>query len=77
MDLNKIRNMSDKELESYLRGLTSKKTCNCIKCDKPNSNYTINVQNKKKGQQKKLCNLCETCYGGLLDYLDTVDIIWD
>ena len=77
MDLKRIRNMSDDELERYLKSLADKKSNNCLKCEKPNSNYTMNIQNKKKQQQKKLCNLCENCYTDLLDYLGTVDIIWD
>lgn len=77
MDLKRIRNMSDDELERYLKSLADKKSNNCLKCEKPNSNYTMNIQNKKKQQQKKLCNLCEKCYSDLLSYLDTVDIIWD
>ena len=76
MDLKRIRNMSDDELERYLKSLADKKSNNCLKCEKPYSNYTMNIQNKKK-QQKKLCNLCENCYTDLLDYLGTCDIIWD
>lgn len=77
MDLNKIRNMNDMELENYLKSLSSKRTSDCVKCGKINANYTMNIQNKNKFQQKKLCNLCEACYGDLLDYLGTCDIIWD
>ena len=77
MDLIKIRNMNDIELENYLKSLSSKKSSDCLKCGKTNANYTMNIQNKKKMQQKKLCNLCEACYSDLLDYLGTCDIIWD
>lgn len=77
MDLNKIRAMSDSELEIYLKSLAGKRLNVCVKCGKDNGNYTINVQNKKKIQQKKLCNLCGECYSDLLDYLGTCDIIWD
>lgn len=77
MDLNKIRNMSDIELENYLRNLTKRNNTNCVKCDKGSSNYTINIQNKRALQQKKLCNLCDECYTELLDYLGTTDILWD
>lgn len=76
MDLEKIRNMNDQELENYLKLLANKKTI-CIKCGKTNPNYTINVQNKKLIQQKKLCNLCDECYSELLDVLGVCDIIWD
>lgn len=77
MNLDKIRNMSDRELENYLKSLTSKRGNDCVKCGKTNSNYVLNIQNKKKIQQKKLCNLCDTCYTDLLDYLGTCDIIWE
>ena len=77
MDLKKIRTMNDSELEYYLKGLASKRTTECIKCGKINANYTMNIQSKRKMQQKKLCNLCEACYTDLLDYLGTCDIIWE
>lgn len=77
MDLEKIRNMNDEELESYLKGLTKRNNTTCVKCGKTNSNYTINIQNKKKIQQKKLCSLCNDCYVDLLDYLGVCDILWD
>lgn len=76
MDLQKIRNMNDTDLENYLKSLTNKKIM-CAKCGSKNPNYTINIQNKKKIQQKKLCNLCEACYSDLLDYLGICDILWD
>lgn len=76
MDLQKIRNMNDTDLENYLKSLTNKRIM-CAKCSSKNPNYTINVQNKKKFQQKKLCNLCNDCYSDLLDYLGICDILWD
>lgn len=77
MDLNRIRNMNDIELENYLKGLTRRNTSCCVKCGKINSNYTINVQNKHIFQQKKLCSLCEECYVDMLDNLGVCDIIWE
>ena len=76
MDLEKIRSMSDEELESYLKAISNKKSVR-IKCGQARPNYTINISNKKKMQQKKLCSLCNDCYIDLLDYLGTCDIIWD
>ena len=75
--LNKLRGMSDEELTNYLKNLSGRAGSNCVKCGKPNANYTMNIQNKKKSQQKKLCNLCEACYTDLLEYLGTCDIIWE
>jgi hypothetical protein len=75
--LNKLREMTDEELTNYLKLISGRAGTNCVKCGRPNSNYTINIQNKKKSQQKKLCSLCESCYTDLLDYLGTCEIIWD
>lgn len=77
MDLQIIRNMSDEDLEKYLKGLTKRNNTNCVKCGKISGNYTVNIQNKKKIQQKKLCSLCNDCYVDLLEYLGLCDIIWD
>lgn len=77
MDLNKIRNMSDEDLELYLKSLSNRKTNSCFKCGKTNANYTVNILNKKKAQQKKLCSLCNDCYSDLLDDLSISDILWD
>ncbi len=77
MDLNKIRSMNDEELETYLKSLTRRNSTDCAKCGKSNGNYTINIQNRKKAQQKKLCSLCSDCYGKLVDYLGVCEILWD
>lgn len=76
MNIDRIRNMSDDKLERYLRSL-SKGNNVCFKCGSEKGNYTINIQNKKKIQQKKLCCLCENCYASVLDYLGANDILWD
>ena len=76
IDLNKIRNMSDESLYNYIHRLSKRRGNTCLKCGKQ-ANYTLNIQNKKAYQQKKLCVLCEDCYDDLLDYLDCMDIIWD
>ena len=75
MNLDRIRNMTDKELEKYLHSLSTRNNI-CLKCGKKR-NYVINIQNKKKIQQKKLCSLCDSCYAELLDYLGVNDILWD
>jgi len=77
MNLDKIRSMNDKELQLYLKSLSDRNNRTCLKCGKANVNYTINVQNKKRMQQKKLCSLCDVCYSELLDNLGLNDIIWD
>lgn len=77
MDLNKIRSMNDTELQAYLKSLADRKSSNCVKCGKANADYTINVRNNNKFQQKKLCSLCENCYNNMLDNLGVSDIIWE
>ena len=77
MDLEKIRKMNDEELRGYLKIISERQNLNCIKCKEDDANYTINIKNRQKYQQKKLCNLCENCYNELLDYLGVCDILWD
>ena len=77
MELDKIRKMNDDELKAYLQHLSNRKLNMCLKCGKVSAEFTINVQNRKKLQQKKLCNLCKECYTDLIDYLGTEDVIWD
>lgn len=76
MNLDRIRNMSDEDLQAYLKSLGDRKSSNCIKCGN-SADYVINVQNKKHFQQKKLCSLCTECYSSMLDQLGVSDIIWD
>ena len=77
MDLQKIREMKDEDLIKYLKGLSKRNDTSCFKCGKPVGGYVININNKKRMQQKKLCNLCNNCYTDLLEYLGTNDILWD
>lgn len=77
MDLNKIRNMNDEELQRYLSSISSRKDSSCYKCGKNNANYTINVKSKREAQQKKLCCLCNKCYNELLEKIEINDIIWN
>lgn len=77
MDLNKIRNMNDEELQRYLNSLSSRKDNSCYKCGKNNANYTLNVKSKKQEQQKKLCSLCNDCYNKMLEKMEIEDIIWN
>lgn len=76
-DLDKIRNMSDIELENYLKNLANKTSSNCLKCGRTNCNYTISVRNKERLQSKKLCSLCGSCYSKFLRELNISDIMWD
>ena len=80
--IEKIKEMSDKELVSFINRMSQNKLTLCIKCGNPtsrNNRKTINVgiYNRSVGQKvKKLCTLCEDCYIELLDYLCVSDVDW-
>ena len=80
--IDKIKEMSDKELVSFINRMSQNKLMLCIKCGNPtswNNRKTINVgiYNRSIGQKvKKLCTLCEECYIEMLDYLGICDVDW-
>lgn len=74
MELNKIRNMNDVELTSFLNNISQRNTQVCCKC----SNVTfkenkIGIYTYKGCDNEKLCTLCYDCYVNLLDYLEIAD----
>ena len=76
-NLDKIRNMSDEELNRYLNSLSGNKLNNCVKCGALLTRKTIIINNKNLLSQKKLCNICDNCYKDLLKFLETPDIFWE
>lgn len=76
IDINKIRNMSDEDLERYLRSLSNKNKKDCYVCGKTRTNYDIYIKNCSEFQQKKLCSLCDEHYVELLNHLKINDIDW-
>ena len=80
--IDKIKDMTDKELVRFINQMSQSKMQLCIKCGEPvclKNKKTINVgiYNKRVGQKvKKLCTLCENCYIELLDYLGICDVDW-
>lgn len=76
MNIDKIKNMTDEELETFLQRITFKKNNNCIKCGSIDTAKVIKIENKDLFQTKKLCNICDKCYKELLEYLNTPDIDW-
>jgi len=81
MNLDKIRNMSDNELRSFMNELSQRNNIFCSKCGNvvsSRSRKTINVGINENGVQKtrKLCSLCTMCYVDLLDFLGMEDIDW-
>ena len=77
MNLDQIRKMSDDELRRFLRQISSKNASQCGICQSGSAIYTIYVNNRRLGQQKKLCNICENCYKLFLEKLNVSDIMWE
>ena len=80
MDLDKIRNMSDKDLKEFLSNIKSKNHCD--KCGniidkKDRKVINVTVYDRYSGQKsKKLCCLCDNCYSDMLDHLSVCDVDW-
>ena len=73
--INNIRDMSDKELYSFINQVSNNNGRVCCKCgkivykdDRVTISKTIGVA------PKKICCLCKGCYSDLLDYLGIADI---
>ena len=83
MNLEKIRNMSDEELRTFMNELSQRNNIFCSKCgDVVNSRerkvLNVAIYDRTIGQRaRKLCSLCNNCYVDLLDYLGIPDINWE
>ena len=75
-NFDKIRSMSDEELEAYMRKLLIKKHTNCSVCG-GDSTKTVYIKNELTFQTKKLCKICDKDYERLLEFLNTVPLKWD
>jgi hypothetical protein len=75
MDLQKIRNMNDAELERYLQNLAKRDCHKCSICGEE-SFKIVKIENKDYLQTKQLCGICDECYEKLLEFLHTTDINW-
>lgn len=76
MNYDKIRSMSDKELEIFIQGLKGRNLKVCTKCGKE-VNKILKIENKDSVQTKSLCGLCNECYNWLLETLEMFDLGWD
>lgn len=76
MDYNRIRNMSDRELNIFINGLKGYNLKECKKCGQP-SKKVIKIENKESVQTKALCGLCNGCYAEILEHLELFDLAWD
>ena len=75
MDLKNIKNMSERELYTFINNISNNNGRVCCKCgeiiykdNRITLSRNINVTNKK------ICCLCKSCYSDLLDYLGVNDI---
>lgn len=76
MNLNDIRKMSDRELNSFLAKAQSDNRRICSRCHEfVLEKRTISV--RKDYTTRTLCILCENCYSDLLDYLAINDVNWE
>lgn len=74
MNLNKIRDMSDKELYSFINTVSNNNGRVCCKCGKiVYKNERVTISKTIDIAAKKICCLCKSCYSDLLDYLGIAD----
>ena len=76
MNLNDIRKMSDKELNSFLAQMQTDNRRICAKCrefilDK----RTLTV--RRGYTTRTVCVLCPNCYSDMLDFLGINDANWE
>lgn len=76
MDYDKIRSMSDEELNIFIEGLKGRSLKRCTKCG-AEVRKVLKIENKDSVQTKALCGLCNGCYTEILEYLELFDLGWD
>ena len=75
INFNNIRNMSDKELYSFINQVSNNNGRVCCKCGKiVYKNDRVTISKTVDIAVKKICCLCKDCYSDLLDYLGIADI---
>ena len=75
MKIENIRQMSDKELYSYLNRISNQNGRICCKCGAiVFKNDRVTLMRNINVTSKKICCLCKDCYSDLLDYLGINDI---
>ena len=74
MKLNNIREMSDKELYTFINNISNNNGRICCKCGKiVYKNDRVTISRTIDIAAKKVCCLCKSCYKDLLDYLGVND----
>ena len=74
MKIDNIRNMSDKELYTFINNISNQNGRVCCKCGKiVFRDQRITLSRTVDVAPKKICCLCKECYSDLLDYLGVND----
>ena len=74
MNVQYIRNLSDKELYSFVNRISNQNGRICCKCGKiVFKNDRVTLMRNIDVASKKICCLCKDCYTELLDWLGVND----
>lgn len=75
MKISDIKNMSDKDLYSFINNVSNNNGRVCCKCGKVvYKNERVTLMKNVDVASKKICCLCKDCYSDLLDYLGINDV---
>ena len=70
MTIGDIRNMSDKELNTFINTVSNNNGRVCCKCGRiVFKKDRITLMKNVDIKTKKICCICKECYSDLLDYL--------
>lgn len=74
MNLNNIRNMSDKELYTFINNISNQNGRICCKCGQiVYRDNRVTISRTIDVAPKKICCLCKDCYSDLLEWLGVND----
>ena len=75
MKLDNIREMSDRELYTFINNISDQNSRVCCKCGKiVYKEQRVTLSRNIDITNKKICCLCKNCYSELLDWLGVNDI---
>lgn len=75
MKLNNIREMSDRELYTFINNISNQNGRVCCKCGKiVYREQRVTLSRNNDVANKKICCLCKDCYSELLDWLGVNDV---
>ena len=75
MKLDNIREMSDRELYTFINNISNQNGRVCCKCGKiVYKEQRVTLSRNIDIANKKICCLCKNCYSELLDWLGVNDI---